>query len=522
MKEKSCSLKLRVWAFVTLILFTVTSCPIPSLPEPDAMVLVPGRIGITVAHRPVSFHLADDYQPSVTETRKTAFILRDVDAAKNFVITAETEDDGTVVRFMASDTDTIVSLYFDKAAPFPRGFAMNAGGDTAYGVFSDYKENETFDLTLKSNGEEPETFEGIVMNKNVLAAYQDNDDFSPEHNERMRAYVTALGVWMAVTLHFDRETAENQVSAVPSAVSGGTNPLAGFSLNDEESGFRKAVENISGLGAAAGAFFHGVFALTTEAAVTAGAAVEAKVAAPVVAVIAGVTAVAATVEIEKEANQPPAQPNAPHLRFYYFDELDAEQPIPVMRTDAEPSPAQSVYIEPNGRGSDYTSNVRLYYQVIRSGFADTDQVTDIPTLDGVITPYGSKDNKHYQAVFSGTDDEKGAYFEVQKSDGFIGTDARRQTKLVFTVYDGNQPVKTPYPSFYANGIEFNGATDFAISFFDYVNDSEKAEVVIPPHTETEITSTTIILQNQWLDFGAHWTPLIYEMDSTALTLLVFR
>jgi hypothetical protein len=243
--------------------------------------------------------------------------------------------------------------------------------------------------------------------------------------------------------------------------------------------------------------------------------------------IAGVTAVVATVvylaEIGKEdtdrPNQPPVKLNAPRLSFYYFDESGEEKPFPVMRTGELPtSPAQSVYIEPNGLNSaSHVSSVRFYVREERSAYADP-STTVTPLTDYKVIPYDSRDNLLYREVIKGTDD-KGNYIEVQKNDGCLDIDDYygRQTKLVVTVYDGSQSGKIPYPCFYANGMEFTNAADFTINFFDYVNDSEKAEVVIPPREIVKISST-IMRGYKWYDFVV-FTDSISLMDSIALTVL---
>jgi hypothetical protein len=563
MKENNYSLKVRVLAFITLIPFTLVSCPLPSSSAVPLAPSVPSSPGsgepivipnppVTVnggTPKPVSFYLTDDYLPSETDTGKTAFILEGVEAVKDFVITAEGAEDeekGTVVRFLAGGTGTVVSLYFDRNVPFPRGFAMNSQGETTYGVFSDYDPaSETFALTLKVGGEK-QTFPNIIMNKNVLAAYTDNPDFTPGQNGRMRDYVTALGVWTALTLYIEAAMDETQVSAATGAAGSSLYGINASWIQTKGAveavgrGFQKAIDNISTIGKSVAEFFVGVFAVTAVAIVLVGTAVGATIAAPVVAIIAGVTAVVATViylgilgmddsygEIApKEPGEPdpeprpPEQRNAPLLRFYYLDETGAEQLVPVIQTGAETSPAQSVYITPTGIASaSYVSSVRFYYQEARAADADRD-ATDITMLDFVIVPYDSRDNLFYKNVTSGTD-ERGIYIEVKKSDGSLDMDDYygRQMQLVVTVYDNSQPGKPPYPCFYANGTEFNGAANFVINFFDYLADAtEEAAIHIPPHTvEKTPPKAKTSFQSTWLDLSAVWIGVTRWMDSTVAT-----
>jgi hypothetical protein len=160
--------------------------------------------------------------------------------------------------------------------------------------------------------------------------------------------------------------------------------------------------------------------------------------------------------------------------------------------------------------------VRLYYQAAKA--LNADQGADIPLADFKVVPYNSRYNLLYRDVTSGTD-ETGTYIEVQKNDGCLYIDKYygRQTQLVVTVYDGSQPGKTPYPCFYANGTEFNGAADFVINFFDYVYASEAEEIVIPPHDILKNTQT-VTLQSQWFDLSVVWTGSVSAMDSAVAAL----
>jgi hypothetical protein len=60
-------------------------------------------------------------------------------------------------------------------------------------------ESEAFSLKLYY-GDETGAFNGFALNKNVLAAYQDDPNLEDGQNTRARNYITAVSVWTAITL----------------------------------------------------------------------------------------------------------------------------------------------------------------------------------------------------------------------------------------------------------------------------------------------------------------------------------
>jgi hypothetical protein len=464
--------------------------------------MVPWPVGPgNTSKKPVGFYLSDNYQPSADDTGKTAFMMQD---NEDFMITSEElENNDTVVRFLSSEKNGGVSIYFAAGDPFPKGFALTGETGTVYGIFSLYDtEAETFSLTLRHGGEE-HTFNGLVLNKNVLTAYQDNPELNAGQNNRMRDYVTALGVWTAITMQFGGTDAENEGAPTSSIgnFSYGINRSWFGWVDDVVDGIKGAVEDVIDYGKDIVEFFVGVFIDVYDGIITVGSAIGVTVPAPVAAVIAGAAAVVATVIyiidtiIEEEESSgrptvPPEQLNAPYFRFYYVDEWGEEQPVPVTRTDETPLPSQAVHIRPHGLSDKYVSNVRFYFKVLKSQYAT--QTTDIPTTDYLIESLNPAGNLWYQEVAPGTTEDGINYIDIKKRDGYWAEDMRR-SNLIVTVYDSSQGSenKQYYPCFYVNGTEFSGVNEFAINFFDYVASSEEGEVVIPPHTVTEAPLTLV-------------------------------
>jgi hypothetical protein len=424
--------------------------------------------------------------PTETDEGVTAFAFNNNQAAKDLVITSEEakSGDGTVTRFLAGETGTVVSMYFSggENPPFPQIFVMsNEENNDVFGFFSPYDaETETFSLTLRA-GPETHTLNNIVLNKNVLSAYQPDPQKSGGWNARMRDYTVSLGVWTALTLAIEAE--KDGIAATDGNDRAGLDRPDWYLVGAVAKEAQKAVDDIVTVGKAVAEFFAGTF---MAAAVQAkGAAVGVAVSAPVTIAIAAVVVTVAYLsdtgneEPEYQPDPPPAELNAPHFYFYYLDESGEQIDLPVMSSGETPALSQAVYIPPNGHGQDYTSNVRFYYKAARSPEAAS--ATDVPTVDFAVVNWESEANLFYQRIVPGKD-EQGDYIEIKKGDGALGqTMPRRHTRLIVKVYDGSGGNKSPYPVFYANGMKFTNADMFVINFFDYVTAEEKEKVVIPPH-----------------------------------------
>jgi hypothetical protein len=421
MKNQDYSIRFRLAAFVMLVAFTAVSCYIPTLDD-TAPQSRPGPIPYsgpveiyTGSATPISFYLADDYQPAEEDTGITAFALDGSDELKDFMSTAEEKETGGVVRFFDNGSGMAVSMYFSGGSAFPNGFMLDQGEDgMVRGSFSPYNEDsQSFSLTLHSEGEDPYTFDGLVMNKHILTIYEDDSSLTPGQNARVRNYVTALSVWTAIMHQFSEMMAEAETA--PDGISASSSLFAGIQysfwgdvgsfFSNVGKGIVKAVKNICTIGAtiAAAAFF--AFKITAAVLVSVGAAIGTAIAAPVVVAIAVVVAVAVTVvnlynlgkadeeyqngNDEENTPPPPPHPEAPRFRIYYLDESGQEQDIPVMRKGDSPAISDEFYIKPHGTGfAADTSNVKFYFEVT----AYQEEVDD----PGLFFNYSPSDDPHYK------------------------------------------------------------------------------------------------------------------------------
>jgi hypothetical protein len=474
MQKQKYSFKTRLLAFVILVPFTAVSCYMPAAsdpgqPPPKRKLGTAIFDGLTESATPVTFYLTDGYEPSETATGKTAFLPKGEGIPENFLITSEELDGGTVVRFLAGDSGMAVSVYFDEGKTFPRGFLFNEETGESHingfrGTFSDYDEiTETFSLTLRY-GEEEHTFDGLVLNKNVLTAYQDDTNLTPGQNTRARNYVTVLGVWTALTLQFEEAVAE--------------------------SGETKAMSGICRIGTAVAGLRHSEFTVVSKDVVTRGSAVHAKVESPVAVVVVAPVTVAVSVvgriadgeesDPPTESPLPPAKLYAPRFELYYLDEAGEKKPVPVIREGNKPKGlSQEFYIRPHDMiFDDYTSNVRFYYTVGMYEISD-----DIPAITCKFSPQNSFYSE--SNISSGTAENGDQYFEVKKRNGARSINDLTTT-LTIKTYNKTRTADPDKPQYYeyyyVNGEEFTGENGFVIHFIDYVTEAEKAEVLIPEHT----------------------------------------
>jgi hypothetical protein len=217
MKKEIYSFKFRFVAFIALLSFTTMSCSLLNAPEPkeqeepEKPPAKPKNPSL-----PTMFYLTENYEVSPNDTNRTGFFESgEPDLASFLTIAEELPDQRIAVRFMNVAKSQTISLYFSSlTASFPNTIVMNMGASAEMtGTFGSYNENtETFSLTL-SLGEQSESVEGLVMNKSVLTMYQDDPQYTPSQNARIRDYLVALAVWVPIQQWFAEMLAQSSVSA---------------------------------------------------------------------------------------------------------------------------------------------------------------------------------------------------------------------------------------------------------------------------------------------------------------------
>jgi hypothetical protein len=496
MTKQRNALKFRLPVIAVLTAFTAGGCylldlyeqpesekvnPLPGYPVTD----VPDQPAKTI--EPVSFYLADSYDPAETDTGKTAFALAetsfpwDENPLPHFMAVSEEQETGTVVRFFDTGSGLAASVYFVGDRLFPDGFLLNRGEDgIARGTFSDYnKSAETFSLTLHYE-EASRAFEKFVLNKNVFSVYQDDQNLLDGQNSRIRNSMTAMSVWTAMTIRFNAERepdAENTPSESPDGA--GSKSLSAGS----EEGIQQAVENICLIGKPVETFLAAVYGKTADIA-AAGTAISETMAAPpkiAVAVTEPILTAVTPSEDEELDGEDEEKRKAPRFTIYYYPD-DGEKPeekrsIPVLKEDEPPEIGQEFCIKPHDQSNGFTSSIRFYFEVAAS------EEIEVKTSRVFTSRAFSSRNYLYHPVNVKKEDGT-CYFEVKKENGFI--DDGTKTALTIKPYNGADPeLPADFPYYYVNGREFAGQEGFVINFLDAPSRSEQDEVLTPKKCAAE-------------------------------------
>jgi hypothetical protein len=474
--------------------------PLPGYP----VSAVPDQPAKTI--EPVSFYLADGYDPAETDTGKTAFALAETsfsrggNALPNFMAVSEEQENGAIVRFFDTGNSLAASVYFADNSMFPNGFLLNLGEDgIAHGTFSDYnKSEETFSLTLRYEGE-PRVFEKLVLNKNVFRVYQDDTDLPDGQNSRIRNCIATMSVWAAMAIRFNAELdAENapEESASTSDVSesSGISKFSdGSTLFDGiEEDMRKVVESVCLIGKPVETFLAAIYG-KTEAIAKAGTAINAKTGAPR-KIAVSVTEPVITTVVPSDDEEPDGEDEvaeekrkAPRFTIYYYpdypdsqDKPEEKQYIPVLKEDESPGIGQEFYIKPHDQPdavTAVTSNIRFYFEAAASEEIEVKTNRDFSPLNFLYHPVNvKKDGEVY-------------YFEVKKANGFVGD--YKKTTLTIKPYNGADPEHpADFSYYYVNGREFSGEEGFAINFFDAPSHPEQDEVLTPQKFETDSSAVS--------------------------------
>ena len=218
---------------------------VPALPYTDPS--VPSPFTFT----PAVFFLNDASQPTTEDTGRTGITMIGGMSSPSFLVSSEYTDSEPLVRFLSLSNQhgetafTTVSLSFaDGASSFPStGQLVQRRGTEEYTAnitFSEYDFNtQTFSLTYRSGEYGLQTFDNLVLNKEVFNAYQFSDEVNESQNVRMRNAVVAMTLWTALEIQEARRGLCAAVSAAalaatvvdcpPTAFAAAANP-AGASL----------------------------------------------------------------------------------------------------------------------------------------------------------------------------------------------------------------------------------------------------------------------------------------------------
>jgi hypothetical protein len=161
--------------------------------------------------RPAVFFLDENYQPTTEDTGRTGITAFSVAEGPSVLVSSEYTGSQPVVRFFGRSAGeegaepvyaTVALTFADKDSLFPSTCQVEQRqGEETFTVnaeFSPYNSTtETFSVTYEYG---QETFDNLVLNKNIFTAYQFTSEVSESQNIRMRNAVVAMGLWAALEI----------------------------------------------------------------------------------------------------------------------------------------------------------------------------------------------------------------------------------------------------------------------------------------------------------------------------------
>ncbi|MDR0638111.1 MAG: DUF1566 domain-containing protein [Spirochaetaceae bacterium] len=148
---------------------------------------------------PAFFYL-NGRKPTPTDTGRTGFMVANLAAAANLLVMSEDLPEADpVVYFYGIEGISSAEIQFERGEDFPRSFVIREeGGTETTAVFSGYdSKTSTFSAEV-SDGSITETYDDLVLNSGVFAAYTDDDTLSESQNLRVKNIVTSLALWASL------------------------------------------------------------------------------------------------------------------------------------------------------------------------------------------------------------------------------------------------------------------------------------------------------------------------------------
>jgi hypothetical protein len=207
----------RLAAAFLLVSFLSMTCQTPDSPEEKPNTGIPkGWIvdpppppEFPLKRTPVVFFLDDEYVPTAVDTGRTGLMAAGGMPDEQTLISSEDGGAEPVVRFFGASLQetgialTTASLSFankESLFPYKAQVIQRRGTEeyTANVAFSEYNWNtQTFSVTYEYG---LQTFDNLVLNKEVFGAYLFSDEVSESQNIRMRNAVVAMALWVSLEI----------------------------------------------------------------------------------------------------------------------------------------------------------------------------------------------------------------------------------------------------------------------------------------------------------------------------------
>jgi len=205
------SLFSRIVAGVVLVAFTVASCDTGFRPPKEGPI-------VTDSPPPTNdlkiFYLDSNNQPVSHDTGRTVMIAESEDAQGVAVVANYKLGGDLTVQVVNADNDSVVTFVYPVGKKtVPSRMTINVAGEEVKGEFSDYDwDTETYSVTF-SQGEEAETFENLVLNKNVFTLHKPSILTIPSQDIRLQGILTTVALWTSLRLQIDDGTGIGSMAA---------------------------------------------------------------------------------------------------------------------------------------------------------------------------------------------------------------------------------------------------------------------------------------------------------------------
>jgi hypothetical protein len=198
----------KIIAMIVLIAFTV-SCSSPVNDEGDQ---ADTTLRVPIGKGTPRFVYVDaDYDPAETDSGRTLLSIEDNEVAEGVAVIAEIPgndlNNGSIVRVVNNNNQSVVSFFFRKNQIFPHQVVTQSEKGTVTGTFSLYNPtDQQYSVLFEKEGEtEKCELKNLNLNKGIFQVYEDDEDLNTSQNLRLKNAVTALAVWDSIALQIPED-----------------------------------------------------------------------------------------------------------------------------------------------------------------------------------------------------------------------------------------------------------------------------------------------------------------------------
>jgi len=187
-----------------LVIFTITSCDVFVMPEPDTVSVPIGKGDIRF------FYLDENNQPTINDIGRMAMYVENNELTKDVMVLAELPNDNIdndiVVRVINKQNNSLVSFFYFRGQYFPHKTVVTIDGENIIGNFSLYNPlSGTYSVEFTYKDGESENYNDFILNKNVFTAYKEDNALTETQNVRIQRIITTLALWNSLAFQMDED-----------------------------------------------------------------------------------------------------------------------------------------------------------------------------------------------------------------------------------------------------------------------------------------------------------------------------